>query len=248
MREIKFNATHGELKYWVSTNCKMRAGATGGYKSNGYVKRKVTAHPFPDKRGYVLEHRLVVEAHKKEFLHKEAVIHHLNGVRDDNRLSNLQLLTSQSEHATIGLTGQRNPNGQFVALDPKFNEKKFRLFNKNTGMTEIYTLNKLIATTFRRAQFNYLGEWTGLKDKNGKEIFEGDVIRVFMGMSAAGTNSLGEEEPETRIEYTKTVVWKNCGFDWEVGGGSMLVHGNCKYFEIIGNVHENQELIKERKP
>ena len=66
----------------------------------------------------------------------------------------------------------RNENGQFVCENPIFNDIKFRLFDKDRKITVIYTLKKLIATTFRRSKFNFRGRFTGLKDKNEVEIYE----------------------------------------------------------------------------
>lgn len=66
----------------------------------------------------------------------------------------------------------RNDNGQFICEQPIFNEIKFRVFDKDRKITIIYTLNKLISTTFRRIKFEFRGRFTGLHDKNGKEIYE----------------------------------------------------------------------------
>jgi len=64
----------------------------GRWKINsGYWKVLRPDHPAADARGYVLEHRLVMEAILGRFLGPRERVHHRNGVRDDNDPSNLEL-------------------------------------------------------------------------------------------------------------------------------------------------------------
>jgi hypothetical protein len=84
--------------------------------SEGYRYVMVKGHPCADRFGYVLEHRylvedflinhhpnhaLLVEIDGKIVLSPKAVVHHKNKKKDDNRLSNLEILESQSEHMKI---------------------------------------------------------------------------------------------------------------------------------------------------
>jgi hypothetical protein len=70
--------------------------------TNGYVYIKVLPGdffmPMADHRRYIPEHRLIMAKHLNRCLLAWEIVHHKNGVRDDNRLENLELLPSQSKH------------------------------------------------------------------------------------------------------------------------------------------------------
>lgn len=57
-------------------------------------------HPFATKNGYVLEHRVIVENAIGRLLDKSEVVHHKNGDKKDNRLSNLEVMT-RSNHSKL---------------------------------------------------------------------------------------------------------------------------------------------------
>lgn len=73
-----------------------------------------------------------------------------------------------------------------------------------------------------------LMQFSGLLDKNGKEIFEDDVIKWSF-----------KEEPNK--EYTDVVKWEECGFFIE-GGAPLSVATEIS--EVIGNIYENPELLR----
>lgn len=66
--------------------------------SSGYIEVYSPNHPMKSVRNTVLEHRLVMEKKIGRYLKKGEVVHHKNGIRDDNRISNLKLFPSHSEH------------------------------------------------------------------------------------------------------------------------------------------------------
>ena len=66
--------------------------------SNGYVMIHNPEHPASTKTGYVPEHRLIMENKVGRYLTGVEVVHHINGIRDDNRIENLKWLPSSKEH------------------------------------------------------------------------------------------------------------------------------------------------------
>lgn len=75
-----------------------RGTGRGYYYSNGYKRIHRPLHPNADRDGYILEHRLIMEEYLHCYLEREWDIHHLNQIRDDNRLENLELFTSSADH------------------------------------------------------------------------------------------------------------------------------------------------------
>ena len=73
-----------------------------------------------------------------------------------------------------------------------------------------------------------VGQYTGLTDKNGKKIFEGDVVKLFL-------------VDDTEIGVIKFSDIK-CRFMYYDGEGYYSFDNTCK-FEVIGNIHDNPELL-----
>ncbi len=110
-KKWKLKMSIGMKKAWKKPNNKFlkikrsginsptwKGGRTVGNNGIGYVFIKNLKHPFANPNGYVREHRLVMEKHLGRYLKPEEVIHHLNGIKTDNRLKNLKLFSNSSEH------------------------------------------------------------------------------------------------------------------------------------------------------
>jgi hypothetical protein len=65
---------------------------------NGYIVLIVSNHPFADKFGRIYEHRFIMEKTLGRYLKPTEHIHHINGIKTDNKPENLQLFKSNSEH------------------------------------------------------------------------------------------------------------------------------------------------------
>ena len=95
--------TAANLRKFKSCGCfkkeyeKNRIGERGTNWKGGITYREgykyiyLPDHHRSNQVGYVAEHHLVIEAHLNRKMLKDEVIHHLNGIKDDNRLENLEL-------------------------------------------------------------------------------------------------------------------------------------------------------------
>lgn len=93
-----------------------------------------------------------------------------------------------------------------------------------------------------------VGQYTGLTDKNGNKIFEGDIIRCTLK---------SEEVDVLAVVKYGLYIDVNSLWDYEYLGWYLTIKDKCicisilSYendgleFEIIGNIHDNPELLEE---
>lgn len=85
-------------------------------------------------------------------------------------------------------------------------------------------------------------QYTGLKDKNGKEIYEGDILQWY--------NILGKKTNLLTIVYFDTVLAQFAEKyvnGTELGGSIGYVGIEGEKVKVIGNIYENPNLIKDNK-
>ena len=95
------------------------------------------------------------------------------------------------------------------------------------GYMEIEEISKVIPET--------VGQFTGLTDKNGNKIFEGDILRFYNG--------------EEFSNYE--VIWFGNAYK-VLMEGEMEIQDDldlffCEHSEVIGNIHDNPELLEKKK-
>lgn len=78
-------------------------------------------------------------------------------------------------------------------------------------------------------------QYTGLKDKNGKEIYEGDIVKY------------GSNHPNIEKSLGKVIFYRG-SFKLDYGSNRVRIYDGIDWaeeeMEIIGNIHENSELLK----
>jgi len=119
-------ATHSAIRYWMKKHnmprrTRQEQGAPnwkgGRHISNGYIRVLRPDHPGAHKSGYIMEHRLVMSEHLGRPLESWEIVHHINGKKDDNRLENLELLPTNSKHASLTLeTNARTQRAEAESL------------------------------------------------------------------------------------------------------------------------------------
>ena len=107
--------------------------------------------------------------------------------------------------------------------------------DKKDAPTEICIGTNVIRITYDVIP-ETVGQYTGLTDKNGKKIFEGDICQI-KGISY--------------IDETPFVIeWNNeyCGWFWKdlnfASATDGITQDITKTAKIIGNIHDNHELLK----
>lgn len=117
-----------------------------------------------------------------------------------------------------------------------------RITNKAGGFEYEHLMRQSNNEPLYRVDPETVGQFTGLKDQNGKKIFEGDIVRY---------------QPEYWCELMQSVVeycadkWNYPAFDLKdhdyEGNGLQFAHEEGIWLEVIGNIHDNPELLEVKE-
>jgi len=141
----------------------------------------------------------------------------------------------------VTFRGKRLDNGQWLCGD---------LMHDNRGGYYIYPIDSMCLSLENKVDLDTVGQFTGMKDKNGKKVFEGDILLWTRKSVHIEGRPIQDFSDKCVIYYDDD----KCGFRFrcKLDCGSCV--GNLdfgddrakeSYIEVIGNVYDNPELLDE---
>lgn len=127
----------------------------------------------------------------------------------------------------IKFRGKRIDNGEWV--------HGYYLFNPFFNRAEIFSFDNERSYVYE-VDPAAVGQYTGLKDKNGKEIYEGDILYCISRFDKANMVVIFEDGEFRMVLCEKYKTY-------ETGGGFYAIR--CFEKEVIGNIYDNPELLRE---
>ena len=115
-------------------------------------------------------------------------------------------------------------------------ELKFRAWDGNKMIDDVIpasetSIIELFEYEHQVTEVEAIEQYTGLKDKNGKEIYEGDIVEYDWYI----TSDKAAYRTKERVTFD----------DMGARLGNDRIR-NCSNVEVIGNIHENPDLLEEK--
>ena len=137
------------------------------------------------------------------------------------------------------LRGKRTDNGEWITDSETYIRDGDGIWLSDENLNVVTVIPETV------------GQYTGLTDKNGKKIFEGDILRGFEYPFCSNNN--GE------FNYFAEIVWFDDSSAFGIytfknpksnvrgileGNTDYLKYFNVDKWEVIGNIHDNPELLE----
>ena len=120
-------------------------------------------------------------------------------------------------------------------------ELKYRIMHNSWDVEGFYGDLLDISEELEDDKF-VIQQCTGLKDKNGKLMFEGDIVRYVDGYNSSTENGFDCED----FLNTGEIVWSENENGWDITRKESIDRENVfhpKFIEVIGNIFENEGLL-----
>lgn len=124
----------------------------------------------------------------------------------------------------------------YLGYDPEEDQYYIQSIADGDGLGEGYEVEK-----------ESIGQYTGVKDENGKEIYEGDIVNMHYFYEDHNRDTLGVFENETEVvgravieNSTVYTVHRGEWYSW-----TECLQAPEDELEVVGNVYDNPELLEE---